>query len=152
MTCWTKFFFIFIILRFIYEGESVHRTQFDIKRKTWYSKLEKTFISPHILHQHWYTCPISLPVHWNPQHRSLLTVVSATSAPLFNLFVVNETFAIKAAISRLYCEPLYVTNTSHRKQETFLEECRLHWVFVRKENAQLLFDSIHLKHGRHFDY
>jgi hypothetical protein len=41
----------------------------------WYSNLEKTFISWHVLHQHWYTCPIALPVRRNPQHRSLLTVV-----------------------------------------------------------------------------
>jgi hypothetical protein len=50
----------------------------------WYSNLEKkTFISRHVLHQHYYTCPIALPVLRNPQHRSLLTVVSATSAPPF---------------------------------------------------------------------
>jgi hypothetical protein len=43
--------------------------------------MDKAFISQHILHQHWYTCPITSPIHQNPQHRSLLTVVSATSAP-----------------------------------------------------------------------
>jgi hypothetical protein len=36
-----------------------------------------------MLHQHWYTCPISLPVRRNPQHTSLFTVVSATSTPPF---------------------------------------------------------------------
>jgi hypothetical protein len=30
----------------------------------------ETFISRHILHQHCYTCPISLPVRQNPQHMS----------------------------------------------------------------------------------
>jgi hypothetical protein len=49
----------------------------------WYLNLEKTFISQHILHQHWYTCPITLPVRRNSQQRSLLTVVSATSTPPF---------------------------------------------------------------------
>jgi hypothetical protein len=44
---------------------------------------EKTFISRHILHQHWYTCPIALPLRRNSQHRNLLTFVSATSAPPF---------------------------------------------------------------------
>jgi hypothetical protein len=29
----------------------------------------------------------------NPQQRRLLTVVSATSTPPFNLFIINETFA-----------------------------------------------------------
>jgi hypothetical protein len=43
----------------------------------WYSNLErKTFISRHILHQHRYNCPIALTVRRNPQHRSLLTVLS----------------------------------------------------------------------------
>jgi hypothetical protein len=49
----------------------------------WYSNLEKIFISRRILHQHWYTCPIALPVPRNLQHRGLLTVVSATYAPPF---------------------------------------------------------------------
>jgi hypothetical protein len=40
-----------------------------------YSNLGKIFISRYIL-QHWYTCPVALPVRRNPQHRSLLTVVS----------------------------------------------------------------------------
>jgi hypothetical protein len=49
----------------------------------WYSNLGKTFIFRHILHQRWYTCPIALSVRWNLQHRSLFTVLSATSAPPF---------------------------------------------------------------------
>jgi hypothetical protein len=88
----------------------------------WYSNQEKTFISRHVLHQHWYTCPIALPMRRNPQHRSLLTVISATSAPRFQP-VISETFATKA-------ELLYPTNTSHRKQETFLYEYSLHWVLL----------------------
>jgi hypothetical protein len=68
----------------MYEGESVNSPQMDIKRETcdiptW----GKTFISRHILHQHWYTCPIAVTVRRNPQHRSLLTVIPATSAPPF---------------------------------------------------------------------
>jgi hypothetical protein len=56
----------------------------DIKRKTCDIRTwKRTFISRHILHQHWDTCPIVSPVCWNPQHRSLLTVVSAISTPLF---------------------------------------------------------------------
>jgi hypothetical protein len=41
---------------------------------------EITFISRHILQQHCHTYPIALPVRRNPQHRSVLTVVSATFA------------------------------------------------------------------------
>jgi hypothetical protein len=36
----------------------------------WYSNLEKAFISRHILHQHRYTCPITLPVCRNTAHLS----------------------------------------------------------------------------------
>jgi hypothetical protein len=64
-----------------YEGESVNRSQMDIKPKTY--DIKKTFISRRIFHQHWYTCPKALAVRRNPQHRSLLTVVSATSATPF---------------------------------------------------------------------
>jgi hypothetical protein len=49
----------------------------------WYSNLEKAIISRHILHQHWYTRPNALPVRRNRQHRSLVTVVTVTSAPPF---------------------------------------------------------------------
>jgi hypothetical protein len=73
----------FLLCCISYEGESVNRPQMDIKHETWYSNLEKTFISQHILHQHWYTCPIVLPAHPNLQHRSLLTAVSAISPPTF---------------------------------------------------------------------
>jgi hypothetical protein len=52
----------------------------------WYSNLGKTFISRHILHQHWYTCSIILTVRQNPQQRSPMTVVSATSTPPFQPF------------------------------------------------------------------
>jgi hypothetical protein len=58
-------------------------------------------------------------VRQNPQHKSIFTVVSSTSAPPFNLFFSNETFATKA-------EPLYATKTSHRKEEIFLYEYPLH--------------------------
>jgi hypothetical protein len=34
----------------------------------WYLNLRKTCISRHILHQHWYTYLIALPVRRNPQH------------------------------------------------------------------------------------
>jgi hypothetical protein len=51
-------------------------------------------------------------------------------------------------------EPLYATNTSHRKQETFLYEYPLHWALLptkKTHNRTLLFCSILLKHGRHVD-
>jgi hypothetical protein len=107
---------------------------------------KKTFISRHILHQHWYTCPTALPVRRNLQHRSILTVVAATSRPLrlSNIF---------ERIPGPSCEPIYATNTSHREQETFLYEYPLHWVLLasKTRNRILLFGSILRKHGREFD-
>jgi hypothetical protein len=55
----------------------------DIKRKTcdiWNWK--KTLFSRHNLCHHWYTSHCFASVFY-PQHRSLLTVLSATSAPLY---------------------------------------------------------------------
>jgi hypothetical protein len=33
------------------------------------------------------------------------------------------------------CESLYMTNTFHHKQETFLYECPLHWVLLRTKKG-----------------
>jgi hypothetical protein len=55
---------------------------------------------------------------------------------LFNVFVSSETFATMVAISRPSCEPLYATNTSHHKQETFLYKYSLHWVLLPTRNVQ----------------
>jgi hypothetical protein len=57
-------------------------------------------------------------------------------------------------ISGLSCEPLYATNTSHRKQEIFIYEYPLHCVVLptKTHSRTLFFGSILLKHGRFFDY
>jgi hypothetical protein len=116
---------------YIYEEESVNRSQIDIKRKTCdIQSWKKTFISRHVLHQHWYTCPIALPMRRNLQHRSLMTVVSATSAPAFQPLRHQRNVC---HISGLICDMLYATHTSHRKQETFLYEYHLHWVLLPKK-------------------
>jgi hypothetical protein len=112
-----------------------------------YSNLEKTFISRHILHQHWYTCPIALPVRRNPQHRSLLTCLS-------HFRTLVSTSSSSAELWPPTCEQLYVTDTFDRKQETFLYEFPLHWVLLptKRHNRTLLFGTTVHKHGRHFDY
>jgi hypothetical protein len=61
----------------------------------------------------------ALQVHQNPHQRSILTVVSATSAPLFQPLHHQQIFC---HFSRLSCELLYMINSSHGKQETFLYE------------------------------
>jgi hypothetical protein len=117
----------------------------------WYSSLGKTFISRHIPPQHWHTCPIALPVRRNPQHRSLLTVVSATSAPGWASSAIFERHWENFSTT---CDPLYATNTSHRKQETLLYEYPLHWVLLptKKDNRMLFFGITFLMHSRYFDY
>jgi hypothetical protein len=80
-------------------------------------------------------------------------VVSANSAPPFHYLRISN---ILERISRPNCEPLYTTNTSDCKQETFLCEYPLHWVHLatkkKTQNNKLLFGITPLKHGCHFDY
>jgi hypothetical protein len=71
--------------------------------------------------------------------------------------LVGHQLRLSNVLERIYrhnCEPLYATNTSRRKQETFLYEYPLHRVLLptKTHNRILLFGSTHLNHGRHFDY
>jgi hypothetical protein len=66
------------ILFCLYKGESVSRSQFIIKRKTFDIRTWEKYLFLDISSTN--ICPIALPVLRNQQHRSLLTVVSATSA------------------------------------------------------------------------
>jgi hypothetical protein len=65
------------------EGQPVNGSQTYMKRKTcdirtWKYIYFSTYTQPTLIH-----CPIALPVRRSPQHRSLLAIVSATSAPPF---------------------------------------------------------------------
>jgi hypothetical protein len=114
----------------------------------WYSNLEKTFISPHVLHQHWYTRPIALPVRRNPQHRSFLTVVSATSAPPFQPFR-HQRYLCHPDMNRFKRQTLPTVNTKH----FFMKLCAFSpFALKKKNNRTLLFGSTPFKHGSHFDY
>jgi hypothetical protein len=135
----------------LHEGESVNRSQMDIKCKTYdIRNWKKHFISRHVLHQHGYTCLIALPGRQSPQHRSVLTVVSVTSAPPFQP-LRHQRNVCHTVVNRF----TWQIHTSHRKQETFLYEYRLHWVLLptqkKTHNRTLLFSST-FKHGHHFDY
>jgi hypothetical protein len=97
---------------YIYEGESVNRSQLDIKSKTWYSNLEKTFISWHILHQHWYTVP---SLYQCVETRSI-EVFWLLSQPLPHLRFIICDFRTSFREFLAPCdEPLYATNTIKRK-------------------------------------
>jgi hypothetical protein len=103
----------------------------------WYSRGKN--ISRHILHQHWYTCPIALPVRRNSLHRNLLTVVSASSAPPFH--------------HRLLPNVLYATNTSpvNRKKLFMNILCIESFCPQKVRKRTLIFGSTLHKHGRHVD-
>jgi hypothetical protein len=84
----------------------------EVKRKTCDIRTwEKTFISRHILYQHWYTCPIALSVRRNPQHRSLLTVVSATPALPFQL--LHQRNVYYPVVNRFTRQTLPTVNRKH---------------------------------------
>jgi hypothetical protein len=67
--------------------------------------------------------------------------LSSTSATPFHHLLLSD---VLEKISRSSCEPLYVRNTSHRKQESFLYEHPLHWIYLptrKTHNRALLFCS-----------
>jgi hypothetical protein len=136
----------------MYEGEPVNRSQMDIKSKTCDIRTwKKTFISRNILHQHWYTCPIVLPVRRDPQHRSVLSVVSATSAPGR---ASSATFERPWANVSSQLWTAYAKNISHRKEEHIFINifCIESSCTQETHNRTLLFCSRHPKHGRLFGY
>jgi hypothetical protein len=111
---------------------------------------EKTFISHHILHQHWYTCPIALPVRRNPQHISSLL----TSQPLphfrFNLFNISERFDtfIDPTVNRFTLQTFPTVNRKY-----FFMSIHYTGFFCpyKTHNRTLLVDNT-FKYLRHFDY
>jgi hypothetical protein len=128
-----------------HKGESVNRSQKDIKRKicdtrTW----GQLFISPHILHQYWYTCLIALPVCQYPQHRSLLTV-SATSARPFQL-LRHQRNVCQPVVNRFTRQTLSTVNRKH----FFMDILCIDTFYPRKtHNRTLFFGSLLLKQGRY---
>jgi hypothetical protein len=114
----------------------------------WYSNLGKIFISRHILHQHWYTCSIALPVRRNIQHRSLL------SRPIpqlrFNLFVISGKFASKMAFYQT--KQMEVTLPTLNRKYSFINILCTQSFPQRTHNRTLRIGSIHINHGRHLYY
>jgi hypothetical protein len=116
-----------------------------------YSNLVKTFISRNILHQTWYTCPVGLPVHWNPQHRMLLTVASATSASrLASPATFERPWENFSTAVNGFTRQTFRT----RKHEASLYEYPSHCVLLhtKTHDITLLFSRTLLKHSRHFNY
>jgi hypothetical protein len=140
-----------LLLKSIREGESVNRPQMDTKCKiydvhTW----KKTFISRHILHQHWYACPslyqcvetCSMEVYW------LFSQTLRHSR--FNLFVISETFAtfLDPVVNRFTWWTLPTINKKHFFMNVL---CIESFCSQKTHKRNLLFGST-FKYGRHFDY
>jgi hypothetical protein len=122
---------------FMYEGESVNRSQMDIKHVT-FEHGEKKHLFLDISSTNTDTL---LPLLYQCIETRSIEVFWLLSQPLphlrFNLFVIGETFATKA-------ELLYATNTSHGKKISL-------WISFAFHRT-LLLGSTPLKHGGHFDY
>jgi hypothetical protein len=117
----------------------------------WYSNLERTFISRHILHQHWYTCPISLPVLCNPQHRNLLSAFSnfRTGSDIICDFRKSIRELPCPVVNRFTRQTLSTLNKKH----FFMNILCIESLCPQKtHNRTLLFGSSLLNDGRHFDY
>jgi hypothetical protein len=115
----------------------------------WYLNVEKhihflTYPRPTLI----YTCPIALPVCQNPQHRSLLTVVSGTHAPPFQ----------PRRRQRKVCHPV----VNHFAWQTLPTVSRKHFFMnvpciesfcpQKTPNRTLFFGSFLHELGCHFDY
>jgi hypothetical protein len=114
----------------------------------WHANLENKFISRHILHQHWYTRPIALPMRRNQQHRSLLTVVSATSSPLFQPLRHQRNVG-QTVVNRFTRQILPTVNRKHFFMNIL---CTESFCKQKRHNITLQFVNTFPKHGRHFDY
>jgi hypothetical protein len=108
-----------------------------------HSNLAKTFISRHIPHQHWYTCPIALPARRNPQHRSLLTAASATSVSTFSASG-NVYHQVVSSFTRLTLPTWNISLWISFTLGPFAHKTT--------HNRTMLFGNTRLKHGRCFDY
>jgi hypothetical protein len=103
------------------------------------------------IHQQWYTCPIALPVHRNPQHVKKSCDCCLSHFRTWSGIPCDCRTSLR--ISRPSCESPYAPNTSHHKQETLLYEYPLQCVLLpTKSHNTLLFNMTFLKDGRHFDY
>jgi hypothetical protein len=114
--------------------------------RTW----KRTFISRHT-HQHWYTSPIALPVHRNPQHKSLSfcrNLNTATWSDVIYVFRKSLREFLDPVVNRFTRQTFSTVNKEHFIMNILCIESFAH----RSANKTLLFGSTPLKHGRLFDY
>jgi hypothetical protein len=123
----------------------------DIKRKASDIRtLKKAFISLHIIQQHWYTCPIALPLLRNPQHRGLCYLSHfRTWSGIVCYFWTSLREFLDPVMNRFTRQTLPTVN---RKYFLMKFLCIESFCPQKPHNRTLLFGSTDLKHGRHFDY
>jgi hypothetical protein len=127
-------------------GRASKRSQMDIKRKicdirTWERNIYfSTYPPPTLIHLS------HRPVRRNPQHISLLTVVSATSAPPFQPLRHHRNVG-HTVLNRFTRQTLPTVNRKH----FFLNIlCIYSFCQQQTHNRTLLFGITHLKHGRNY--
>jgi hypothetical protein len=106
------------MISYIRERESVNRSQMDIKRKTcdiWAWKKHSFFDRPST------NIDIFVPSLYLRAETRSIEVFWILYQPLSHL--VGHHLRLSNVLERIswpYCEPLYATDTSHRKHDTFL--------------------------------
>jgi hypothetical protein len=116
-----------------------------------YSNRGKTCISRHIIHQHWCTSPIALPVHRNPQHTSFWLL----SQPLRHLRLIIRDFRtslrefLDTVVNRFTRQTLPTVSRKHFFTNTL---CIESFLPQKTHNRALLFGSTLHKHSRYFNY
>jgi hypothetical protein len=112
----------------------------------------KTFISQSIYHQHWYTCPIVLPVRQNPQHRNFFNCCLSHFCTWSGIIRDFRTFLrelLDPVVNRFTRQTLPTVNRKHFFMNIL---CTESFCSQKTHNITLLFGSTHLTHGHHFDY
>jgi hypothetical protein len=123
--------------------------------KTRYSNPEKTSISQHILHQYWYTCPIT--VHQNPQHRSQLFHLPHSCSAAINRATWSGITCDSRTSFWQFLHPVvkYFTQQTlptTNKKHFFMSILCIESFCPQTHNRTLLFGSTPFKHCCHFDY
>jgi hypothetical protein len=112
---------------------------------------EGTYISRHILLQHWYNCPISLSMRRNPQHTSLLSVVAVN--PHLRFIIWGFRTSLREFLNPVVnCFTRQTFPTVSRKYFYMNSLCIESFCSQKTQNRKLHFGITLLKQGRHFDY
>jgi hypothetical protein len=102
----------------------------------------------HVLHQHWYTFPIALPLRRNPQHRSHCDCCLSH----FRTSVSTSASSAKRLAPRLNRFTRQTLPTVNRKHVCMNILCTEFFCPQKRTTERCSFGSWPLNHGRHFYY